>query len=148
MEHKTITTPRSSRRRDRAVSVALIAHDARKVDIVMFASQHREILAGCGLFATGATGQMIAENTGLSVKCLLSGPDGGDLQIGGLIASGEVDMVFFFRDPLTSQPHEPDISALLRVCDVHDVPLATNPASAHLLLKGMAAVPGTLSRAV
>jgi len=148
MEHKTVTSPRGGRRRNRAAAVALVAHDARKVDIVMFASRHREILSGCGLVATGATGKMIADNTGLTVKCMLSGPDGGDLQIGGLIASGEVDMVIFFRDPLTSQPHEPDISALMRVCDVHDVPLATNPASAHLLLKGMDTVPDSLSRAV
>jgi methylglyoxal synthase len=78
---------------------------------------------------------MIADNTGMQVKLMLAGPDGGDLQIGGLIASGEIDMVIFFRDALTAQPHEPDISALLRVCDVHNVPLATNPASGHMLLR-------------
>ena len=133
MEHKTITTPRRSRRRAETV-VALIAHDAKKADIAMFANQHRATLAKCTLVATGATGSMIAKNTGVEVKLMLAGPDGGDLQIGGLIASGEVDMVVFFRDALTAQPHEPDISALLRVCDVHNVPLATNPASAHMLL--------------
>ena len=136
MEHKTVTKPRRSKRLQDLV-VALIAHDAKKVDIVMIASQHREMLHYCGLVATGATGRMIADNTGLPIQCLQSGPEGGDLQIGGLIASGEVDMVVFLRDPLASQPHEPDISALLRACDVHNVPLATNPASAHLMLKGI-----------
>jgi methylglyoxal synthase len=134
MEHKTITSPRRSKRRPDSV-VALIAHDAKKVDIVMFASQHVETLSQCVLVATGATGSMIAGNTGMQVKLMLAGPDGGDLQIGGLIASGEIDMVIFFRDALTAQPHEPDISALLRVCDVHNVPLATNPASGHMLLR-------------
>jgi methylglyoxal synthase len=134
MEHKTITTPRRSRRRAESV-VALIAHDAKKVDIVMFANQHIETLRKCTLLATGATGSMITQNTGMQVKLMLAGPDGGDLQIGGLIASGEIDMVIFFRDALTAQPHEPDIRALMRVCDVHNVPLATNPASAHMLLR-------------
>jgi methylglyoxal synthase len=96
MEHKTITSPRRSKRRPDSV-VALIAHDAKKVDIVMFASQHIETLSQCVLVATGATGSMIADNTGMQVKLMLAGPDGGDLQIGGLIASGEIDMVIFFR---------------------------------------------------
>ncbi len=147
MEHKTVATPKRSKRKEKAV-VALIAHDARKVDIVMFANQHRQTLSRCTLVATKSTGQMVAENTGLDIKRLLSGPQGGDLQIGGLIASGEVDMVIFFRDPLTAQPHEPDISALLRVCDVHNVPLATNPTSAHLLLEGLANAQSALPRAV
>ena len=136
LEHKTVTTPRKSKRR-KDIVIALVAHDAKKADIAMFTNQHRATLSGCGLIATGSTGRMITQNTGLEVKCMRSGPDGGDLQIGGLVASGEVDLVIFFRDPLTSQPHEPDISALLRVCDVHDVPLATNPSSAHLLLKAL-----------
>jgi methylglyoxal synthase len=136
MEHKTITTPKKKRRSEKT-TVALIAHDAKKVDIVMFASDHRDALADCELVATGTTGRQIAEKTGLDVKCMLGGPEGGDLQIGGLIASGEVDLVIFLRDPLFAQPHDPDISALMRVCDVHDVPLATNPASAHMLLKGI-----------
>jgi methylglyoxal synthase len=136
MEHKTVTTPRKSRRRSGHV-IALIAHDAKKVDMIMFASEHQDILSECELIATGATGEKIAVGTSLDVKCMRPGPEGGDLQIGGLIASGEVDLVIFFRDPLTSQPHDPDISALLRVCDVHNVPLATNLASADLLLKGI-----------
>lgn len=114
----------------------------------MFTSQHRSILNDFALVATGSTGKMIAQNTGLDVKCMRSGPDGGDLQIGGLVASGEVDLVIFMRDPLTSQPHEPDISALLRVCDVHDVPLATNPSSAHLLLRALGSNPESLKPAI
>lgn len=147
MEHKTITTPRKRKRRNRA-SVALIAHDAKKVDIVMFANEHREILCECELVATGSTGEKIAQKVGLDIKCMLGGPEGGDLQIGGLIASGEIDLVIFLRDPLFSQPHDPDISALLRVCDVHDIPLATNPSSAHLLLRGVTREFGIIRPAV
>jgi methylglyoxal synthase len=117
--------------------VALIAHDAKKVDIVMFADKHKDKLAQCELIATGTTGETIKSKTGLEVKRMLRGPDGGDLQIAGLIASGEIDLVVFLRDPLTAQPHDPDISALLRVCDVHDVPLATNHASAEALIKAL-----------
>ncbi|MBK5093555.1 MAG: methylglyoxal synthase [Actinobacteria bacterium] len=137
LEHKTVTTPKNKKRKNRA-TVALIAHDAKKVDIVMFANEHRDSLQKCELIATRATGEQVTQNTGLDVKCLLGGPDGGDLQIGGLIASGEVDLVIFLRDPLQKQPHDPDITALLRVCDVHNIPLATNPTSAHLLLRGIA----------
>ena len=118
-------------------TIALIAHDAKKVDMVMFANSHKNKLEKCEIIATGTTGKLVEEKTGLKVKKMLSGPKGGDLQIGGLLASGNVDMVIFLRDPLTSQPHEPDISALLRVCDVHNIPLATNLASADLLLKTM-----------
>ena len=118
-------------------TVALIAHDAKKVDMVMFANSHKEKLNKCEIIATGTTGQLVEEKTGIKVKKMLSGPKGGDLQIGGLIASGNVDMVIFLRDPLTSQPHEPDITALLRVCDVHNIPLATNLSSADLLLSTM-----------
>jgi len=146
LEHKTVTTPRG-KRKGRRTTIALIAHDAKKVDMVMFAKEHYELLRDCQLVATGATGKHVTKNTGLAVKCMLSGPDGGDLQIGGLIASGEVDLVIFFRDPLTAQPHDPDISALMRVCDVHDVPLATNPASAHLMLRGIINLPDILAPA-
>jgi len=118
-------------------TVALIAHDAKKVDMVMFANSHKEKLDKCEIIATGTTGQLVEEKTGIKVKKMLSGPKGGDLQIGGLIVSGNVDMVIFLRDPLTSQPHEPDITALLRVCDVHNIPLATNLSSADLLLSTM-----------
>lgn len=103
MEHKTVTTPRR-RKKKSEITVALIAHDAKKVDIVMFASEHLPILRACEIVATGSTGEKVAQKTGLYVKRMLGGPDGGDLQIGGLIASGEVDLVVFLRDPLFAQP--------------------------------------------
>ncbi len=136
MQHKIVTTPAGRKRKEDGTAIALIAHDAKKLEMVMFATSCRDFLAGCNLVATGATGRLITEKTGLEVKGLLPGPEGGDLQIGGLIASGEIDLVIFLRDPLTAQPHDPDVSALLRVCDVHNVPLATNLASAELLLLG------------
>lgn len=117
--------------------IALIAHDAKKVDMVMLVDKYKEKLSQCELIATGTTGKTIEEKSGLDVKRMHSGPDGGDLQIGGLIASNEVNMVIFLRDPLTAQPHDPDISALLRVCDVHNIPLATNLASAEAIFKGL-----------
>lgn len=117
--------------------VALIAHDAKKVDMVIFSKEEKERITQCDLIATGSTSEIITEKTGLQVKRMLHGPEGGDLQIGGLVASGEVDLVIFLRDPLTAQPHDPDISALLRVCDVHNIPLATNLNSAKLLLTGL-----------
>lgn len=123
-----------SRKKAKTKTIALIAHDAKKVDIVMFANKHKDKLAQCELIATGTTGRMIKEKTGLEVKRMLGGPEGGDLQIAGLIASGEVNLVIFLRDPLTAQTHDPDISALLRVCDVHNIPLATNLASAETLI--------------
>lgn len=116
-------------------TVALIAHDRRKDVIVDFALRHRARLAQCSLLGTGTTAQRIREATGLPVLGLSSGPLGGDLQIGGWVAEGRVQLVVFLRDPLTAQPHEPDIAALMRVCDVHDVPLATNLSSAEALIK-------------
>lgn len=135
MGHKIGVISRS-RKKTKKKRIALIAHDAKKVDIVMFADKYKEKLSQCELIATGTTGKTIKGKSGLDVKRMHSGPDGGDLQIGGLIASGEVDMVIFLRDPLTAQPHDPDISALLRVCDVHNIPLATNLASAEAIFKG------------
>lgn len=146
LEHKTVTTPKGKKRKSET-TIALIAHDAKKVDIVMFASEHFGLLKDCQLIATGSTGENIMKNTGLDVKCMLPGPNGGDLQIGGLVASGEVDLVIFLRDPLFAQPHDPDISALMRVCDVRNIPLATNPASARLLLHSMAQRPDILAPA-
>lgn len=99
-----------------------------------FVFQHQELLGNHRLIATATTGRIIRENTVLAVTGYLSGPLGGDLQIGALIANQEVDLVIFLRDPLTAQPHEPDITALLRVCDVHNIPVATNTRCAHLLL--------------
>ena len=115
--------------------VALIAHDQKKDDLARFVLEHRETLRAFHLIATGTTGGILAEFTGLTIQRVLSGPLGGDQQIGGLVAQGEVLAVIFFRDPLTAQPHEPDVSALVRICDVHDVALATNPASAQALVQ-------------
>jgi methylglyoxal synthase len=117
--------------------IALIAHDAKKDDLVRFVEEHREALARCHLVATGTTGGLLVERTGLRVDAVASGPQGGDLQIGARIVDGFVDAVIFFRDPLTAHPHDPDIQAVLKVCDVHDVPLATNRASADLLIRGL-----------
>lgn len=114
--------------------IALIAHDQKKPDLVSFVLANRELLSGFSLVATGTTGKLLHERTGLTVECVLSGPRGGDQQIGARVASGDVCAVVFFRDPLTAQPHEPDVTALLRLCDVHNVPLATNPASAAALV--------------
>lgn len=119
--------------------VALIAHDKKKPEIVQFVLKHRDVLARFHLIGTGTTGGLITEKSSLEVERMLSGPLGGDQQIGARIAEEKVLAIFFFRDPLTAQPHEPDVSALVRLCDVHDVPLATNPASAEALalwLKG------------
>jgi len=120
------------------MKIALIAHDNKKKLIIKFALDNKEILANHELVGTGTTGLKITEATGLSVQRFLSGPLGGDQQIGGRVATEEIDLVVFLRDPLTAQPHEPDVSALLRVCDVHHVPLATNIVSAEILLKAMA----------
>lgn len=114
--------------------LALIAHDEKKDDMMAFASDHEAALSDASLMATGTTGKRLMEVTDLAVDRKESGPLGGDMQIGSEIAEGECDGVIFLRDPLTAQPHEPDISALLRLCDVHDVPLATNLASAELLV--------------
>jgi len=118
-------------------TVALIAHDRRKEQIVAFARRHRAQLAQCALVGTGTTSLRIREATGLQVQGVCSGPLGGDLQIGALVAEGKVQLVVFLRDPLTAQPHEPDIAALMRVCDVHDVPLATNLSSAEALVNAL-----------
>ena len=114
--------------------VALIAHDKKKLELALFALAYRDILKKFHLVATGTTGGILQKQTGLEVERVLSGPLGGDQQIGARLAEGRVLAVFFFRDPLTAQPHEPDVSALVRLCDVHDVPLATNPATAEALM--------------
>ncbi|GAB6152197.1 methylglyoxal synthase [Desulfosporosinus burensis] len=115
--------------------VALIAHDKKKDDMIEFVKAHQQVFKHCRLIATGTTGRRIHKETGLELDYCLTGPLGGDQQIGARIAHGEVAAVIFMRDPLTAQPHEPDVSALLRLCDVHNVPLATNPNSAHILMK-------------
>lgn len=135
-KHKTIIAEQKEDAvEDKKPTVALIAHDAKKVDMVALVKDEEKILAQCEIVGTGSTCKMITKNTKLVGRGMLSGPDGGDLQIGGLIASGEIDFVIFLRDPLTAQPHEPDVSALLRVCDVHEVPLATNIRSAKILIE-------------
>ena len=120
-----------------AFRLALIAHDAKKDDIVTLAQDFRAVLVQCKLCATGTTGACIATATGLKIERFLSGPLGGDLQIGARLASGKIDAVVFLRDPMTPQPHEPDINALVRACDVHNVPCATNVASAQLMLQSL-----------
>ncbi|MFC5278860.1 methylglyoxal synthase [Halorubrum rubrum] len=117
--------------------IALIAHDELKDEMVAFVETHADVLGEHELVTTGTTGKRIAEETGLPVNRQASGPLGGDLQIGAMVANGAIDGLVFLRDPLTAQPHEPDISALLRVCDVKDVPVATNLASAELLVRGL-----------
>jgi len=116
-------------------SVALIAHDKKKLDLAIFAKDHADTLTQFHLIATGTTGSILQDKTTLTVERLLSGPLGGDQQIGARIADERVIAVIFFRDPLTAQPHEPDVSALLRLCDVHNIPLATNLASAAAVLE-------------
>lgn len=112
--------------------IALIAHDNRKLAMLKFVADYKSAFEGHELFATGTTGKLISEHTGLTVHCFLSGPLGGDQQIGSRVATGEMDMVIFLRDPLTAMPHEPDVSALLRLCDVRDLPVATNLGSAKM----------------
>lgn len=115
-------------------TIALIAHDQKKEEMLSFVESHREILAQQKLVATATTGRLIREKAGLEITALMSGPLGGDQQIGAMVATEQVDFVIFLRDPLTAQPHEPDISALLRICDVHKIPLATNINAANILL--------------
>lgn len=115
-------------------AVALIAHDKKKLDLAMFAKDHTHILNKFELIATSTTGGLLESKTGLRVERLKSGPQGGDLQVGARIAEGLVAAVIFFRDPLTAQPHEPDVSALMRICDVHSVPLATNLGTAEAII--------------
>lgn len=114
--------------------LALIAHDGKKTDMVSFAKDHKDILSRFPLVATGTTGRLLQEKAGLSVTRMLSGPLGGDQQIGAMIAEDKVLAVIFLRDPLQAQPHEPDVQALMRVCDVHNVPLATNLTAAEAVL--------------
>jgi methylglyoxal synthase len=115
-------------------TIALIAHDKKKHELLEFVRGHLEYFGRQQLVATGNTGLMLEEQLGLSVERVAHGPFGGDLIIGGRVAQAEIQAVLFFRDPLTAQPHEPDVSALMRVCDVHGVPLATNPATCEAVV--------------
>lgn len=120
------------------MEVAIIAHDGKKAEMVQFLMEHKDILdvKDINIIATGTTGAK-AEKAGLKVTKLLSGPFGGDAQIAARVAEGKTNMVIFFRDPLEKHPHEPDIFMLMRLCDVYNVPLATNPATADLLIKAV-----------
>jgi methylglyoxal synthase len=119
------------------MNIALIAHDKKKNDLVQFVTAYQAAFSKHILYATGTTGLRISEATGLQLTRFQSGPLGGDQQIGAMIAKNKMDAVFFFRDPLTAQPHEPDVTALVRLCDVYSIPLATNMGTAELLIRGL-----------
>lgn len=119
------------------MNIALIAHDHKKDDLVAFSVAYKSIFEKHQLFATGTTGLRIMEATGLNIERFNSGPLGGDQEIGSMIAKNQMDLIFFFRDPLTSQPHEPDVTALVRLCDVYSIPLATNMGTAEMLIRGL-----------
>ncbi|OXS61165.1 methylglyoxal synthase [Cohnella sp. CIP 111063] len=119
------------------IDIALIAHDRKKEEMVNFAIAYEHVLKPHKLYATGTTGTRIMENTSLNVHRFMSGPLGGDQQIGALVAENKMDLILFFRDPLMAQPHEPDIIALLRLCDVQGIPVATNVATGELLIKAL-----------
>lgn len=120
------------------MEIAIIAHDGKKADMVQFINKNKELLQkeNIKLIATGTTGGKV-EAVGIKVKRMLSGPMGGDAQIAARVAEGKTKMVLFFKDPNSSHPHEPDINMLIRICDVHNIPLATNEATAQLLLLGL-----------
>ncbi len=137
-QNKTIIVPfKNNERKDKRLCVALIAHDGKKAEMLSFVKENELFFQDYKVISTNSTGELINRHTNLSVRKMLSGPLGGDLQIGGLVASKEVHLVIFLRDPLAKQPHDPDIAALLKVCDIHNIPLATNLSSAEILLKGI-----------
>lgn len=117
--------------------IALIAHDKKKSDMIKLAVKFKDVLSKHEIYATGTTGTMVMGETGIKIYRMKSGPLGGDQQIGSMIANSQLDLVIFLRDPLTAQPHEPDVSALLRLCDVTNTPLATNITSAEIMLKAL-----------
>jgi methylglyoxal synthase len=114
--------------------LALIAHDGKKADMIAFATFNRGTLQRCSLVATATTGRLLREKVGLDVEVLESGPVGGDVQIAARVVAGEIDAVIFIVDPLDKHPHDPDIQTLLRICNVHDIPLATNVSTADMLI--------------
>lgn len=117
------------------MKIALIAHDKKKDEMIRLAIKYKDVLKNHELYATGTTGTLVMGETALPIKRMKSGPLGGDQQIGSMIADGKLNLVIFLRDPLTAQPHEPDVSALLRLCDVQNIPLATNTASAEIMFQ-------------
>ena len=116
------------------MNIAIIAHDKKKQQMISLCQEYKDVLALHTLYATGTTGLMVTGATGLTINCFKSGPLGGDQQIGSMVADGKLDMIIFLRDPLTAQPHEPDVTALIRLSDVMHIPLATNIASAKIML--------------
>lgn len=120
------------------MNIALIAHDKKKELMVQFCIAYKGILEKNALYATGTTGKLVTENTGMKVYKFLPGPQGGDQQIGARVAYNEIDLVLFFRDPLNSESYEPDVFSLLRLCDLHNIPIATNLATAEVLIHGLA----------
>ena len=119
------------------MNIALIAHDQKKAEMIAFVKEYEDVFKEHQLYTTGTTGLRIMENTDLKVHRFLSGPYGGDQQIGAYVAEGRIDLVIFFRYPLTAQPHEPDVSALMRLCDVHQVPLASNLSAGKIMLESL-----------
>ena len=118
----------------RQKNIALIAHDSQKPLMIRWCEEHKDILQEHFLYGTGTTARMITDRTGLPVRGYNSGPLGGDLQIGAKIVEGTIDFVIFFSDPLTAQPHDPDVKALLRIAQVYDIPIANNKATADFLI--------------
>ena len=118
-------------------TIALIAHDNMKPSIIEWCKQHKDALAVHELCGTGTTSMRISEATGLKVKGYRSGPLGGDQQIGALTAEGKIDIIIFFSDPLTAQPHDPDVKALLRIAQVYDIPIANNRATADCIITSL-----------
>ena len=119
------------------MKIALIAHDKKKDEIIELSKKYKDVLKDHELYATGTTGTLIMGETGLPIHRMKSGPLGGDQQIGAMLANGELDLIIFLRDPLTAQPHEPDVSALLRLGDVQRIPLATNSSTAVIMLEAL-----------
>ena len=119
------------------MKIALIAHDKKKQELLDISKKYKDVLSEHELFATGTTGTLIMGETMLDIFRYKSGPEGGDQQIGAMLANGDLDLIIFLRDPLTAQPHEPDVSALLRLCDVQKIPLATNASSAKIMLEAL-----------
>lgn len=115
-------------------TIALISHDGKKADMVAFAIQNKDVLERYNLVGTSTTGSLIERSTGLHIQRVLSGPMGGDAQIAAMVAEGKIAAVFFFVDPLGAHPHDPDIQSLMRICNVHNVPLATNPGTAYYII--------------
>ncbi len=115
-------------------NIALIAHDGRKKDLISWSTKNKDKISSFRLFATGTTGKLLQEKTGLPVNCYKSGPLGGDMQVGSDIIDGKIDMIIFFWDPLEAQPHDPDVKALLRIAVLENIPTASNRATADFLV--------------